>query len=160
MKSSHTPVARKEGLVVQETAEEVLVYDLTTNKAHCLNQTAAFVWKSCDGSKSVDDISTLLARETGSNVSEDLIWLAIDQLSDKNLLQAPVASKFAGSSRRDVIKKIGLAAVVALPVVASLAAPTSALAATSCSCLIAGDCAAQTTCPSTTNCNVGGTCAP
>jgi len=45
MKSSQIPVARKEGLVIQETSEEVLVYDLTSNKAHCLNQTtrAAFV---------------------------------------------------------------------------------------------------------------------
>ncbi len=53
MKSSQVPIARKEGLVIQEMPEEVLVYDLDTNKAHCLNQTAAFVWKSCDGRNSV-----------------------------------------------------------------------------------------------------------
>jgi hypothetical protein len=34
-------LVRKEELVVQEMADEVLVYDLRTNKAHGLNQTTA-----------------------------------------------------------------------------------------------------------------------
>jgi hypothetical protein len=160
MKSSQIPVARKEGLVIQETTEEVLVYDLNSNKAHCLNQTAAFVWKSCNGNNSVPDITKLFEKETGSVVHEDLVWLAIDQLNEKNLMEAELSAKFAGRSRREVIKKIGLAAVVALPVVASLTAPTSALASTSCACVNPGGCLTQTTCPSTTNCNGSGVCAP
>ena len=47
--SQQRPVARQEGLVIQEMPDEVLVFDLKTNKAHCLNETAAFVWKACDG---------------------------------------------------------------------------------------------------------------
>ncbi len=160
MKSSQIPVARKEGLVVQETAEEVLVYDLNSNKAHCLNQTAAFVWKSCTGDNSISEITKLFEKEIGSAVQEDLIWLAIDQLNEKNLLAANLASKFAGRSRREAIKKIGLATVVALPIVASLTAPTSALASTSCACVNPGACLTQTTCPSTVNCNGLGICAP
>jgi len=160
MKSSQIPVARKEGLVVQETTEEVLVYDLTSNKAHCLNQTAAFVWKSCNGNNSIPDITKLFENETGAVVHEDLIWLAIDQLNEKNLLEAELSTNFAGRSRREVIKKIGLATVVALPIVASLTAPTSALASTSCACVVPGDCITQTGCPSTVNCNGSGICAP
>src|SRR5215203_3184175 len=160
MKSSQVPVARKEGLVIQETSEEVLVYDLSTNKAHCLNQTAAFVWKSCDGNNSVPQITELFEKESGSVVHEDLIWLAIDQLNEKNLLEKEMKSSFAGRSRRDVLKKIGLATVVALPIVASLTAPTSALASTSCACVNPGACLTQTTCPSTVNCNGSGVCAP
>ncbi|MBS1793968.1 MAG: PqqD family protein [Acidobacteria bacterium] len=159
MKSSQVPVARKEGLVVQETSEEVLVYDLNSNKAHCLNQTAAFVWKSCDGNNSVGDITKLFENETGSAVPEDMIWLAIDQLKDKELLQTVPADGLKGRSRRDVIKTIGLATVVALPIVASLTAPTSVMAAVSCSCLVPGDCVA-TACPSTVNCNASNICAP
>lgn len=160
MKSSQIPVARKEGLVIQETAEEVLVYDLTNNKAHCLNQTAAFVWRSCNGNNSIPEISKLFEREVGSAVHEDLIWLAIDQLNEKNLLDAELTNGFGGRSRREVIKKIGLAAVVALPIVASLTAPTSALASTSCACVNPGGCITQTGCPSTVNCNGSGICAP
>jgi hypothetical protein len=160
MKSSQVPVARKEGLVIQETSEEVLVYDLNSNKAHCLNQTAAFVWKSCDGNNSITDITKLFENEIGSSIHEDMIWLAIDQLNDKNLLETALAPTFAGRSRRDVIKKIGLATVVALPLVASLTAPTSALASTSCACVNPGDCIVQTACTNTMNCNPSGVCAP
>jgi hypothetical protein len=147
-------------LVIQETSEEVLVYDLNTNKAHCLNQTAAFVWKSCDGNNSIPQITRLFEKESGTVIQEDLIWLAIDQLSEKNLLEKEVTSNFAGRSRREVLKKIGLATVVALPIVASLTAPTSALASTSCACVVPGDCITQTACPSTVNCNGSGVCAP
>lgn len=160
MKSSQIPVARKDGLVIQETAEEVLVYDLNNNKAHCLNQTAAFVWKSCDGNNSIPDITRLFENESGSTIHEDMVWLAIDQLNDKNLLQTIMAPSFAGRSRRDVIKKIGLATVIALPLVASLTAPTSVLASTSCACVAPGDCITQSSCPSTANCNPSGVCAP
>ena len=47
------PRARKEGLVVQDMPDELLVYDVDRHKAHCLNQTAALVWKRCDGKTSV-----------------------------------------------------------------------------------------------------------
>jgi len=160
MKNSHVPIARRDGLVIQETSDEVLVYDLTSNKAHCLNQTAAFVWKSCDGTNSITEIAKLFETEVETAVHEDLIWLAIDQLSEKNLLEKELEPNFAGRSRREVIKKIGLATVVALPLVASLTAPTSVLAATSCACVAPGDCAAQAACASTVNCNGLGICAP
>jgi Coenzyme PQQ synthesis protein D (PqqD) len=147
MNNSQVPVARKEGLVIQEMPDEVLVYDLDTNKAHCLNQTAAFVWKSCDGRNSVAEITKLVGANSGSAVPEDLVWLAIDQLSEKNLLANNLKANFNGSTRREVIKKIGLAAVIGIPIVASLTAPTSVLAATSCTCTTITDCQAQPTCP-------------
>lgn len=147
MKHSQVPIARKERLVIQEMPGEVLVYDLDTNKAHCLNQTAAFVWKSCDGKNSVADITRLVGADSGNAVPEDLVWLAIDQLSEKNLMANSLKADFNGSTRREVIKKIGLAAVIGLPLVASLTAPTSILAASSCRCSDVGDCLAQPSCP-------------
>lgn len=160
MNNSQFPKARKNGLVVQEVADEVLVYDLDTNKAHCLNQSAAIVWKSCDGTRSVSEIAGLVEAETGGSVNDDFVWLAIDQMNDSNLLESAVRSSFAGESRREVIKKIGLATMVGLPVIASLVAPQSAMAAVSCSCTAPGDCTTQTGCASTTNCNGSGVCAP
>jgi hypothetical protein len=132
--------------------EEVLVYDLDTNKAHCLNQTAAFVWKSCDGRNSVADITKLVGNDSGTAIPEDLVWLAIDQLSEKNLLANNLKADFNGSTRREVIKKIGLAAVIALPLVASLTAPTSVLASNSCTCAAVADCVGKPPCP-TNACN-------
>jgi hypothetical protein len=122
MINPQAPTARKNGLVVQEMPDEVLVYDLETDKAHCLNQTAAFVWKNCDGKTSVNEIVAQFEKQQGSKINEDLVWLAIDQLSERKLLENSVATKFAGESRRSVLKKIGFASVVALPVIASLVA--------------------------------------
>lgn len=59
---------------------------------------------------------------------ESIVWLAIDQLNDNKLLAAELKADFNGQSRREVIKKIGLAAVVALPLVSSLVAPTAVFA--------------------------------
>ena len=128
MNNSQNPVARREKLVIQELPDEVLVYDLETNKAHCLNQTAAFVWKYCNGANSVADIVSQFEQKSGSRVPEDLIWLAIDQLNERNLLEKDLPTKFAGESRRAVLKKIGFASIIALPVIASLTAPTAIMA--------------------------------
>jgi Coenzyme PQQ synthesis protein D (PqqD) len=159
MNSSRNPLARREGLVIQEMPEEVLVYDTNTNKAHCLNKTAAFVWKSCDGSHTINDIAGLMEKEFGTNVPDDLVWLAIDQLGKDDLLEvSEIPAK--GISRREVIRRIGIASVIALPVVASLVAPSSALAAVSCGCINPTACATQVGCASLVLCNGLGVCAP
>lgn len=132
-------MARQEGLVIQEMPEEVLVYDLNTNKAHCLNQTAALVWKSCDGKNSVAEIAGNLEKELKAPVPEDLVWLAIDQLSKDNLLEKEIQTKIEGVSRREVIKKIGFASLVALPVIGMLSFPQNALGV-ACALSAAGTC--------------------
>ncbi|HMJ09196.1 MAG TPA: PqqD family protein [Pyrinomonadaceae bacterium] len=160
MNNPQYPIARKNGLVIQEVPDEVLVYDLDTNKAHCLNKTAAMVWRSCDGTHSVSEIARMVETEAGNKISDDLVWLAMDQLSENNLLEQELKSSFAGQSRREVLKKIGLASVIAIPVIASLVAPKNALAVLSCGCVNPGDCSTQPTCSSTVNCNGLGICAP
>ena len=155
MAISENPIARKNGLVIQEMSSEVLVYDLETNKAHCLNKSAAIIWKNCDGNNSIADLARHFAADSNKSVAEDFIWLAIEQLNDLNLLEKKLKPNFAGRSRRELIKKVGLSTVIALPVIASLVAPTSVLAATSCACPGGiGDCAAQRGCPQN-SCNMG-----
>jgi hypothetical protein len=158
MKHPNKPIARREGLVVQELPDETLVYDLNTNKAHCLNRSAAVVWRSCTGNNSVQDILQEFGSRFDHKVTEDFIWLAIDQLNEKGLLEPGTQRRFPGQSRRQALKAIGLASAVALPVIASLVAPSSALAAVSCGCTSPASCSG-TSCPSTTNCNPGGVCA-
>lgn len=160
MKMSINPMARQKDLVIQEMPDEVLVYDMNTNKAHCLNPTAAFVWKNCNGTNSVADIAGQFESNGKGKVSEDFVWLAIDQLHENSLLENQMVPRFAGQSRRQVIKTIGLASMVAVPVIASLVAPQNALAAGSCACVNPAGCAGRTSCTSTTNCNPAGQCAP
>jgi len=150
------PIARQNAIVVQELTDEVLVYDLDSNRAHCLNRSAALVWKSCDGSNTINDI----VKQFDGKVTEDFVWLALEQLKESGLLQNEIAPRFQGQSRRQVLKTIGLASMVALPVIASLVAPSSALGAANCTCVSNSACTGMSQCPSTTNCNQVGLCAP
>lgn len=146
MNNNFTPKSRKENLVIQELEGEVLIYDLEKNKAFCLNETSALVWQSCDGSRTIADIKTTVGKQLNSQINEDVIWLALDQLSKENLVdkQTPLENKFKGLSRREVIKKVGFASVVALPLVTSLVAPmaanaqSGAVCAGACTCAITG----------------------
>ena len=144
MKDSQKPIARKTNLVIQELPGEVLVYDLETDKAHCLNNTAAAIWKSCDGNNSVAEITRILTGANGDGAHEDLVWLAIDQLNENNLLEKKIPTNFHNQNRREVIKKIGLSAVIALPLISSLVAPKAAQAGSVCQniqCTSNADCA-------------------
>ena len=130
MNNNKQPLARREGLIVQELPDEVLVYDASNDKAHCLNQTAALVWKHCDGNTKIADIAKLVGKELNASVKDEFIWLALDQLEKEALLEKETEFSFKsmGISRREVIKRIGLASVIALPIVTSLLNPMSAKA--------------------------------
>jgi Coenzyme PQQ synthesis protein D (PqqD) len=146
------PRARKEGLVVEELPDEVLIYDEDRNKAHCLNQTAALIWKHCDGQTSVEGVASLLERELKTPVKEEVIWFALDQLGKYHLLQEPIVrpSEMPKFSRRELVKKLGLAA--SIPMVLSILAP-EASAALSC----VNNACPQGTCKGSCVC-VGGRC--
>ncbi len=126
------PKSRKEDLVVQEANGEVLIYDLRSDKAFCLNETSALVWNACDGNRDVNEIRRDVSKRLNTEADHDLIWLALDQLKQQDLLAAETTpeSPLNGLSRREVIKKIGLSSAIALPVVLSLVAPKATMAQT------------------------------
>lgn len=121
-----SPVARTESLIVKEVDGETLVYDLTTDKAHCLNDTAARVWKNCDGRKTVSEISAALSAEANTDVKDEVVWLALDQLEKFKLLEAAPARPgfLAGMTRRQMVARLGIAAV-ALPAIVSIVTPSA-----------------------------------
>lgn len=141
------PKARTNGLLVREIADEVVVYDLERHAAVCLNRTAALVWKRCDGRRSISELSRALAAELQTKGgAEELVWLALEQLGRDHLLEERVARPAAlvGMTRRELVRRLGLGAVAALPLVTSILAPTAAQAA---SCKESGaSCAAPAEC--------------
>lgn len=183
------PITRKTDIVVQELDAEVLIYDLTANKAYCLNETAGIIWQLCDGTKTINEISQASGKKLNSNISEDFVWLALEQFRKDKLVANDFENFFEGMTRREVIRRIGFASVVSLPIVASIVAPISANAQSACipfsnscsppgmccpgsicvgssamtctcMCVNPGQCLTQTSCPSTVNCNGSGVCAP
>lgn len=168
--SAALPRARKDALVIKELVNETLVYDLKRDEAHCLNQTAALVWKCCDGKTTVARMAALLQDQLDTSINADVVWLAIKQLQRFHLIESyhedPLAIRAV--SRRNLVLKYAPAALV-LPLIMSISAPTAAQGASptptptpdpcvanpgalGCPCQVDGQCDSQ-------NCN-NGTCGP
>lgn len=149
------PIARREDIVVQEANNELLVYDLRNNKAHCLTETAAFIWNCCDGKNSIQQIRQKTEERFDSKVNEDFVLLALEELNREGLLETPIETGFAKISRREALRKVGVAAMIVLPLVASLSVPNTALAT---ACCFGLPCTSSAQCtPPCTTCS-GGTC--
>jgi hypothetical protein len=117
------PKARTHDLIVEHLPGEVLAYDLHTNKAHCLNPVAAFVWERCDGRTSFAELSAQLRDYLKVADADAALDLALEQLSSRRLLEEPVTalSESARMARRDALRKLVIA-LVALPVIMTVTA--------------------------------------
>jgi hypothetical protein len=128
------PTRRSDKLLVRKLGADTLVYDLTRDRAHCLNTTAALVFELADGHRSIREMAGLVSERLGIGESEPVVRLALDRLSKAKLLETDGASggDWSGQpvSRRELLSKLKVAAVM-LPVVASILAPSAADAATS-----------------------------
>ncbi len=134
LRTGMKPEKRREGLVVKELPEEVLVYDLERHRAHCLNPAAAVVFKNCDGDHTVGELARLLRREVGAPADEAWVHLALARLGRAHLLEERVRPPRAtgGVTRRELLKKAGVGLAAALPLVTSIVAPTPVEAAATC----------------------------
>lgn len=127
MKERPFPRARVDCLS-REFDSDLLIYDPQCNVGHCLNSTAAAAWKLCDGSNSPSQIARMLSRQLSAPVDKSVVLLALDQLADAHLVVGPVVLA-KRLSRRVAVRRIGIAAAIALPLVTSIVAPTPANAA-------------------------------
>lgn len=146
------PLYVTDNLVIKELKDETLVYNLKTNKVYCLSRTTALVWQLCDGTKSVGEISQLLSKKLNSTAGEDLIWLALKQLQKEKLIvdNDEITARFRGMTRREVIRRVGLTTMLALPLISAVAAPTAAHASSGkITCLVPGGlpCVVAANCP-------------
>ena len=155
------PIARTRDLIIEEAADEVLVYDLNTDKAHCLNRMSALIWKNCDGEKTASEIAAILEHELKTPISAKVVTFGLEELAGYGLLQEDgSAPPLVPVSRRRLIQQLGLTAVIALPLILSISAPAAAGAgsttdpcianprAEGCPCQSDGDC-------DSANCNAG-----
>lgn len=110
------PKAETANIVWQKVDKELLLYNLTTDKAFCLNQTSADIYNLCDGTNDVDKIAAK------TKLPKEIVQLAVGDLSRQNLLTERIELP---TSRRSLLKNIAVT-TVALPVVMTLVAPTAA----------------------------------
>src|SRR5215470_3956595 len=134
---NYKPKVRETQLLVQELPDEILVYDLVRNEAHCLNGSAARIWALCNGERTTGEIGRIVAPDLAPDRAESLVWCAIDQFAERHLLEEPVhlplgmepepADTPAGMTRRGMLISLGIV-VGMIPIVDSIVSPPAALA--------------------------------
>lgn len=128
--------SRQSDIVVQEAGNEILIYDLRSHRTLFLNETAAIVWRSLDGATDIKSVAFELSRKTKSEPNEEIVWLTIDSLGKEDLLEnAKLPSPVSGLNRRNAVKRIGMATMIALPLITSVVAPNAANAASNGACV-------------------------
>jgi hypothetical protein len=157
------PRVRRDALVVRELPSETVVYDRDSHGAHCLDRTAAAVFRAADGTRTVEEIAAALGTDAPPDERVSAARAALDALADAGLLEGPPG---AGPSRREVLRRVGIGAAFLAPAVLSVLAPTPAEALATCVTDCAGNqgkpctsfgpgtCNGTTTC----TCNTAGCC--
>ena len=137
------PKCRTKDIIIKQLDDEILIYDLKTHEAICLNEAASAIYKDCDGSLSIEDLCDLHGEfETTTALAK---FHKADLIEDGFDIPSLV-------SRRDALRKItggarlGMAAA-SIPAMATITVPTAAQAA-SCigsggGCVNDSDCCSQ-----------------
>jgi hypothetical protein len=119
-----SPLARRQGLICEEVADGLVVYDEATYTAHSLSADAAAVWRRCDGRTPPDEIASQLSCDP------DFVDRALTELGDRGLLVDSRAAEGA-LSRRDAARRFAQVsgAAFAAPLIYSVAIQPATAAA-------------------------------
>jgi hypothetical protein len=128
------PLARTEDLTIEDVDGELRVYGDRPGVGCVLNETAAIVWRNCDGKRTLKDLVAVVSEKVGTAADEDMVLIALDKLAQHGLLLSgyePRGSQAERLSRRRFFGRAGIvgATAIAAPVVYSAVAPSMALAA-------------------------------
>lgn len=126
----HKPRAMRAQIAVQPVGVETLVYDEQRHLAFCLNASAGAVWRLADGTRTIAELAEAATAEMGVVMEEEIVRVALDELHAHGLIEAAESGAGVSMSRRTMIARIGIAAMI--PVVASIIAPTAAQAYSGC----------------------------
>lgn len=128
------PLARTTGLTAEKTDDGLLLYNEQGVQLLSLNRSAALVWQSSDGSRTLEDLVAVLTTELGQEADEHQVLIALDELQKYGLIESGYEERdpnAARLSRRQFVRRVGVVAAVAvgIPVVHSMAAPKPAAGA-------------------------------
>ena len=127
---THKFSARQDGVVVEDLAGELLIYDRSTDVAHCLSEVAAVAWRSCEGRATVAEIADQIVANGLASSHDEAIVLAdaaVAELGEKGLLEEATGFTSERVPRRQALRRIagvGMAAATG-PLVFSAAVPNA-----------------------------------
>jgi hypothetical protein len=124
----------RKDMIMRQLKDELVLYDPDTKRAFCLNRVASEVWALCDGKTTVEEIIDHFQKIDEPEMDRKVIYLSLRKLQRCGLLtnSSQAIEPLTFRSRRALIKKLGIAAAMALPVVTSIIVPTPAEAASPC----------------------------
>ncbi|HET8798315.1 MAG TPA: PqqD family protein, partial [Thermoanaerobaculia bacterium] len=141
---SGLPRARQERVLTTDMGDEIVLYDRREHRGHCLNRSAAAVWRRLDGRSSMEEIVAHLRQEVDPAADEETVWLALEELEKAGLLEGSVERPVSeGTSRRSLLRGMGAAAVL-LPVISTVIAPPAYAQVSGVACSPADTCATFT----------------
>jgi len=98
--------ARTESLVAKTFGDGMAIFDEAAHRLHELNSTATRVWRHCDGRTSMDGIARAIAADSDLPEDDEIVRLALTQLSNAGLLEDKPGIG-APLSRRQLIRRLG-----------------------------------------------------
>ena len=123
-------------LVARTIGDELLLFDEETSTAHCLNGIAGEMWMACEERSSAASVTDFL-RPRWPDIEEEVVCASLSELAAAGLLEETPVGENVSTGRRELIRKLGFAAAVALPIaITSLLIPPAAAAASPCGTLL------------------------
>src|SRR5437763_11771256 len=104
------PVARSQGLLMEEIDAEKVIFDEETKQAHCLSALATVVFERCDGETSAAELARSASAHLDEQVGEADIEQVLAQLEERGLLASPLPITI---SRREMVRKSAVAGATA-----------------------------------------------
>jgi hypothetical protein len=142
-------------LIARTIGDELLLFDEETSAAHCLNGIAGEMWMACEGRSSAASVTEFL-RPRWPDIEEEVVWASLSKLAAAGLLEETTVLENISAGRRDLIRKLGFTAAVALPIaITSVLIPTAAAAASPCGHLLSPCGGSNPPCCSGLHCLVG-----
>jgi methyltransferase family protein/coenzyme PQQ synthesis protein D (PqqD) len=116
---------RVEGIQIEHAADEILVVRTATWEAHALNQSAAAVYRLCDGKTSRPEMAAEIRARTGLPPDDEIVDLALAELVDAQLVVLNDPEPKSNITRRSLIRRLALSSRAAsmLPVVETILMP-------------------------------------
>ena len=115
-------------ILVEELADETLVYDLHSHRAHTLNPTAAYLFQLADGTRTERELAELASDHFGEVATVDVVRIGLERLKRAGLVKwdgrAPTAE---GMTRRQALAKLATVGIL-IPAVMTIVSPTPAQA--------------------------------
>ncbi len=113
--------ARREGLVVTEVGDDLVVYDERSSHLHTVPAAIAAVWRSCDGVATREQIASTVG------LSSPQVEAALLQLRQANLMEGESPRDVPTQGRRRFLKQAALGVAI-VSVTAPMAASASSVA--------------------------------